>query len=100
MEDYIRRLEKLEDAHPAHMTICGETFRAINQRLEHGSVKFAEHEKEINFLKLCQDSVKNDVNKVSDDIGEIKSGWNKVLSGIAVACILLTINALIMWFGG
>ena len=90
MDDLKRRLDKMEELHPAHILICGETFKSINQRLEHGSVKFAEHEKEINYLKACTESVKKDV-------GEIKSGWNKLLSGVTVACILLVINIIITY---
>ena len=92
-DDLRRRIEKMENSYPAQVMICGETFKSINQRLEHGSVKFAEHEKEIHYLKECTKSVKADVS-------EIKAGWNKILSGIAVACILLVINALVTFYGG
>ncbi len=90
MEDIKRRLEKMEELHPAHIYVCGETFKSINSRLEKGSVKFAEHGKEINYLKACTESIK-------EDVGQIKAGWNKLLSGVAVACVLLVINIIITY---
>ncbi len=80
----------MEDLHPAHILVCSKTFKAINTRFEQGSVKFAKHGKEIDFLKDCTESIKKDV-------GEIKAGWNRLLSGVAVACVLLVINIIITY---
>lgn len=100
MEELKRRLDKIESNCPAQVLICGEAFKAINERLSDGNVRFQRHEsdiahtmKEVENLKLCTQRIK-------DDVSDIKSGWAKILAGIAVACVLLVINAAIMIAGG
>ena len=87
-----RRVEKIEEHCPAQVNMCRQNFEAIEAKLTKGAVKFGRHETRINHMENCMNSVKHDV-------GQIRATWNKTMSGIVVACILLAINAILLLFG-
>ena len=90
--DLLRRVEKIEEHCPAQVNMCRQNFETIRTNLTKGAVTFGRHETRINHMESCMNSVKHDV-------GQIRATWNKTMSGIVVACILLAINAVILLFG-
>ncbi len=93
MSDVDRRLDKIEENCPAQVVTCKNNFVKISEQLTKGAVKFGQHETRITHVEKCADSIK-------EDVGQIKSSWNKVMSGIVVACILLAINAILLLANG
>jgi len=87
-----RRVEKIEEHCPAQVNMCRQNFETISTNLTKGAVTFGRHETRINHVEDCMNSVKHDV-------GQMRASWNKTMSGIVVACILLAINAMLLLFG-
>ncbi len=93
MEALEKRVEKIEENCPAQVNLCRDNFRVITEQLTGSAVKFGQHDTKIEHLEKCADSIKGDV-------GQMKASWNKIMSGIVVACVLLVINALLLFVNG
>ncbi len=93
MEALEKRIEKIEENCPAQVMVCRDNFKTIADQLTSGTVKSGQHDTKIQHLEKCADSIKNDV-------GQIKSSWNKIMAGLVVACILLAINAMLLFSNG
>ncbi len=93
MEALEKRVEKIEENCPAQVMVCRDNFKVITEQLTSGAVKFGQHDTEITHLKDCTSSIKGDVK-------DMKASWNKIMAGIVVACILLVINAMLLFSNG
>ena len=58
----------------------------------------ARHEEQIQGLMKTMDEVKGDYKELCHKINAINSNVNRLLGGVAIACVLLTINILIATF--
>ncbi len=105
-DEMTRRLERQEQACTEQTKVCRETFTSLTSSLTKGNVRFAAQEE---VLKNLQTTLTGD-GGVCSRLGRLEgriqkleismvTTTNRILSGLAIACVLLAINAVIAWAG-
>ncbi len=95
IEEAVRRLKRLEEAHEYQRKRCGLTFKGYDDRLAEGVTKMAEHSLKLKHLCEWRDSVGEDIEKIKDGQGISKNYLIGILVSLVVASVLMALNLLV-----
>ena len=92
IEEAIRRLKRLEEAHEYQKNRCGKTFEKYDERLAQGATKMAEHDLKLKHLCDWRGSVGEDMKKIKEGQEKGTNYLIGILVSLVVASILMALN--------